>query len=73
MPANAEGLSFAEAAVELLIGHRRWLGREDFAGRFVAVDTDTNIVLVARAVLHAHGHRAAVVTVGGLERRWLRW
>jgi hypothetical protein len=28
----------AVAAVELLIGHRRWLRRDDFAGRFVAVE-----------------------------------
>jgi hypothetical protein len=33
--AHAEGLYCAQAAVELLIGHQRWLCREDFVGRFV--------------------------------------
>jgi hypothetical protein len=33
--ASAEGLYAAEAAVELLIGHARWLGREDFVEEFV--------------------------------------
>jgi hypothetical protein len=35
--AHAKGLYHAEAAVELLIGHRRWLCRDEFAGRFVWV------------------------------------
>jgi hypothetical protein len=29
------GLYCAEAAVELVIGHRRWLGREDFVAEFI--------------------------------------
>jgi hypothetical protein len=33
--AHAEGLYCLQAAVELLIGHRRWLCRADFVGRFV--------------------------------------
>jgi hypothetical protein len=33
--AHAGGLFCLRAAVELLIGHRRWLLREDFRGRFV--------------------------------------
>ena len=35
--AHARGLYCGQAAVELLIGHDRWLGREDFVGRFVQV------------------------------------
>jgi hypothetical protein len=35
--AHAKGLYHAEAAVELLIGHRRWLCCEEFVGRFVWV------------------------------------
>lgn len=35
--AHARGLYCGQAAVELLIGHGRWLGREDFVGRFVQV------------------------------------
>jgi hypothetical protein len=35
--AHARGLYHAEAAVELLIGHQRWLCREEFVGRFVWV------------------------------------
>ena len=35
--AHARGLYHAEAAVELLIGHERWLGCEEFVGRFVWV------------------------------------
>ena len=37
MRAHARGLYHAAAAVELLIGHRRWLCREEFVGRFVWV------------------------------------
>jgi hypothetical protein len=33
--APAKGVYCAEAAVELLIGHQRWLGREDFVDGFV--------------------------------------
>jgi hypothetical protein len=33
--AHAEGLFCLQAAVELLIGHRSWLCRDDFVGRFV--------------------------------------
>ena len=37
MRAHAEGLLCLQAAVELLIGHRRWLCRDDFVGRFVGL------------------------------------
>jgi len=30
-----------QAAVELLLGHQRWLLREDFVGRFVGLVSDT--------------------------------
>ena len=33
--AHANGLYCLQAAVELLIGHQRWLCRDDFVGRFV--------------------------------------
>src|SRR5215217_3560671 len=35
--AHADGLYCLQAAVGLLIGHRRWLCRDDFLGRFVAL------------------------------------
>jgi hypothetical protein len=35
--AHARGLYHAEAAVDLLVGHQRWLCRDDFVGRFVWV------------------------------------
>jgi hypothetical protein len=35
--AQAKGLFCAEGAVELLIGHQRWLCRDPFVGRFVRV------------------------------------
>jgi hypothetical protein len=35
--AHAKGLYHHEAAVELLIGHQRWLCRDDLVGRFVWV------------------------------------
>ena len=37
---HARGLYCGRAAVELLIGHRGWLSREDFAGRFVQLGGD---------------------------------
>jgi len=35
--AHAGGLYCLQAAVELLIGHRHWLCRDDFLGRFVGL------------------------------------
>jgi hypothetical protein len=35
--AHADGLYCLQAAVGLLIGHRRWLRRDDFVGRFVGL------------------------------------
>jgi hypothetical protein len=35
--AHAKGLYCLQAAVELLIGHQRWLCRDDFVGRFVGL------------------------------------
>ncbi|HEX3188858.1 MAG TPA: hypothetical protein VHS30_03610 [Streptosporangiaceae bacterium] len=37
MRAHADGLYCAQAAAELLIGHRVWLGRAEFVDRFVRV------------------------------------
>lgn len=37
MRAHAEGLYCLQAAVGLLIGHRRWLCRDDFVNRFVGL------------------------------------
>lgn len=37
MRAHAGGLYSLQAAVELLIGHRHWLCRDDFLGRFVGL------------------------------------
>ncbi len=41
MRAHAEGLYCLQAAVGLLIGHRRWLRRDDFVGRFVGLVPST--------------------------------
>jgi hypothetical protein len=38
--AHAEGLYCLQAAVGLLVGHQRWLCREDFVGRFVDLVPD---------------------------------
>jgi hypothetical protein len=38
--AYAEGVCVLVAAVELLIGHRFWLGRRDFVEQFVEMDLD---------------------------------
>ena len=66
----AKGLFTAEAAVELLIGHRSWLYREEFLE--IAVEFGREItggaVLAAAAVLHAAGHRDLYLPTGG-ERR----
>ncbi len=124
--AHATGLYCAQAAVELVIGHRRWLHREDFVAEFIelgqgsvcgtsmafvdwqavvaALDAgrlpcsgsegqvlriaaslaegipvdlgeavtgldETNIGLVAVAVLAAGGHRGAGIAFGGVAGR----
>ena len=56
MRAHAEGLYCLQAAVELLIGHRRWLGRDDFLGRFVGLIPET----AGGGVLAVVAWRAAV-------------
>jgi hypothetical protein len=40
--AHTAGLYCAQAAVELLIGHQRWLCRDDFVDRFVRVVPDSS-------------------------------
>jgi len=54
----------AQAAVELLIGHQRWLLREDFVNRFVGLVPDTG----GGVPLAIVGWRAAVraLTAGRL-------
>jgi hypothetical protein len=54
--AHAEGLYCPQAAVELLIGHRRWLCRDDFLGRFVGLVPET----AGGGVFAVVGWRAAV-------------
>jgi hypothetical protein len=54
--AHAEGLYCLQAAVELLIGHRRWLGRDEFVGRFVGLVPET----AGGGVLAVVAWRAAV-------------
>ena len=56
MRAHTEGLYCLQAAVELLIGHRRWLGRDDFVGRFVGLVPET----AGGGVLAVVAWRAAV-------------
>jgi hypothetical protein len=58
--AHAEGLYCAQAAVELLIGHRRWLLREDFLSRFVRLVPAS----AGDGVLAVVAWRAAVRAVG---------
>lgn len=60
MRAHAAGLYCAQAAVELLIGHRRWLCREDFVDRFVRPVPDSR----GGGVLAVVGWRAAVRALG---------
>ena len=57
---HAKGLYCAEAAVELLIGHERWLRRDDFVGRFVW----TGRALVGDRVLAVVDWPAAVEALG---------
>ncbi len=57
--AHASGLFCLRAAVGLLIGHRRWLVREDFLGRFVRLVP----TLAADGVLAVVAWRAAVRAV----------
>jgi len=59
--AHAGGLFCLQAAVELLIGHRRWLLREDFRGRFVRLVP----VSAGDGVLAVVAWRAAARAVGG--------
>jgi hypothetical protein len=53
--AHASGLCCAQAAVELLIGHQRWLCRDEFVGRFVRLVAGS-----AGGVLAVVSWRAAV-------------
>jgi hypothetical protein len=55
----AKGLLRAEAAVELLIGHRSWLYREDFAGVAVEFGRDS----FTGSVIAAVGWEAAVAAL----------
>jgi hypothetical protein len=59
--AHARGLYHAEAAVELLIGHPRWLGCEAFVDRFVSVGQ----AMVGEVVLAVVDWQAAVEAMGG--------
>jgi hypothetical protein len=54
--AHAEGLYCLQGAVELLIGHRRWLSRDDFLDRFVRLVPET----AGGGVLAVVAWRAAV-------------
>jgi hypothetical protein len=54
--AHADGLYCLQAAVGLLIGHRRWLCRDDFVGRFVGLVPGTG----GGAALAVVSWRAAV-------------
>jgi len=58
--AHAKGLYHAEAAVELLIGHQRWLRCDQFVGRFVWVGR----ALVGGGLLAVVDWPAAVKAVG---------
>jgi hypothetical protein len=58
--AHAEGLYCPQAAVELLIGHRWWLGRDEFVGRFVRLVPET----ASGGVLAVFAWRAAVRALG---------
>ncbi len=60
MRAHAEGLYCRQAAVELLIGHRHWLCRDDFVGRFVGLVPGTGGAVALAMV----AWRAAVRALG---------
>ncbi len=57
---HAKGLFHAEAAVELLIGHQRWLRCDEFVGRFVWVGQ----AMVGDRVLAVVDWPAAVKALG---------
>lgn len=61
MRASAEGLYAAEAAVELLIGHGRWLHRDDFTGGFV----ETGAALLGEAMAWVDWRSAVVALSAG--------
>jgi hypothetical protein len=58
--AHADGLYHLQAAVGLLIGHQRWLRRDDFVARFIRVVPGSTGDLVAFV-----GWRAAVRALAG--------
>jgi hypothetical protein len=62
--AHANGLLCARAAVELLIGHERWLRRDDLVARFVRLVPDSFGVGVVATVAWRAAARA--VTAGRL-------
>lgn len=59
---HARGLYCGQAAVELLIGHRGWLSREDFAGRFLRVGGESAL----RGAWVDWGAAAAALDTGAL-------
>jgi hypothetical protein len=58
--AHAHGLYCAQAAVELLIGHQRWLCHDDFVSRFVRLVP----AVAGDGVLAVINWRSAVRAVG---------
>ncbi len=72
--AQARGLLAAEAAAELLIGHRTWLRRTDFTGRFVHLGHDLLSTTMAAVDWHATitALQAGHLPCSGSEQRILR-
>jgi hypothetical protein len=62
--AGARGLRADEAAVELMVRHGYWIGREDFSGRFVREVTGPELELADEQLLAGIDWNGAV---GGLE------
>jgi hypothetical protein len=60
MRAYAEGLAHVEVAAELLIGHRRWLERDDFVAGFIDIGPGGLLGDTVMAVIDWAGAVAAV-------------
>ena len=71
LPAHAEGVYCAMAAVGLLIGHQFWLGREDFAERFVEMHASA-VGGTPMALLDRESGRAGAGARGGWRARTRR-
>src|SRR5205823_2783306 len=61
--AHASGVYSAEAAIGLLIGHERWLGRSDFVDQFVTMAGDDDAAIGVVTPMAAVDWPAAVAAL----------